>query len=462
MMTTVNRPRVVIAGTNSGVGKTTIVTGLLAYFHSIGLKVQPFKVGPDYIDPGFHEKAAGNPSYNLDTWMTPPDHLASNFSYLSRDADISIIEGVMGLYDGGANGVSSTADIAKRLHAPVILVLDCKSVGYSIAATALGFREYDRETPIAGVILNRLGSDRHEAMVRDVMEKIHMPVIGAFHRDEGLKTPERHLGLTPVTEIETSALIHHMGEDAGRWVDTEKLLSIARGASLLEVNEEKEEAPSLHVRIGVARDEAFSFYYPASLHALEKLGAELVDFSPIRDSTIPEVDGLVFGGGFPEMFLSELEGNHAMIESLRKARDEGMPIYAECGGLMYLCEKIKGFDGQSFTMAGLVPGVCEMQKKLQRVGYVTGRALRKSIIADEGDILKGHEFHFSTLSCNEDFPWAYDLKGTRQKEGHEEGYARDNVLATYLHLSFEGNPKAAAKFMASCAAYKQKQLSTID
>lgn len=450
------RPRVVIAGTNSGVGKTTIVTGLLAYFHSKGLKVQPFKVGPDYIDPGFHEKAAGSPSYNLDTWMTPAEHLASNFSYLSRNADISIIEGVMGLYDGGANGVSSTADIAKKLHAPVILVLDCKSVGYSIAATALGFREYDKDTPIAGVILNRLGSDRHEAMVRDVMEKIHMPVIGAYHRDNDLKTPERHLGLTPVTEIETADLIRHMGEDAGRWVDTEKLLSIARGAAPLDVPEEKEEIRKTRVRIGVARDEAFSFYYPASLHALEKMGAELVDFSPLRDSRLPDVDGLIFGGGFPEMFLHELENNVSMKEAIHRAKDAGMPIYAECGGLMYLCEKIRGFDGDAYDMAGLVPGVCVMQKKLQRVGYVTGRALRRSIIADEGDILKGHEFHFSLLDCGDDFPWVYDLKGTRQKEGHLEGFAEGNVLASYLHLSFEGNPKAAEKFMASCEAFHNR------
>lgn len=450
------RPRVVIAGTNSGVGKTTIVTGLLAYFHSKGLKVQPFKVGPDYIDPGFHEKAAGSPSYNLDTWMTPAEHLASNFSYLSRNADISIIEGVMGLYDGGANGVSSTADIAKKLHAPVILVLDCKSVGYSIAATALGFREYDKDTPIAGVILNRLGSDRHEAMVRDVMEKIHMPVIGAYHRDDDLKTPERHLGLTPVTEIETADLIRHMGEDAGRWVDMEKLLSIARGAAPLDVPEEKEEIRKTRVRIGVARDEAFSFYYPASLHALEKMGAELVDFSPLRDSRLPDVDGLIFGGGFPEMFLHELENNVSMKEAIHRAKDAGMPIYAECGGLMYLCEKIRGFDGDAYDMAGLVPGVCVMQKKLQRVGYVTGRALRRSIIADEGDILKGHEFHFSLLDCGDDFPWAYDLKGTRQKEGHLEGFAEGNVLASYLHLSFEGNPKAAEKFMASCEAFHNR------
>lgn len=453
-MPELNRPRIVIAGTNSGVGKTTIVTGLLAYLHSVGFSVQPFKVGPDYIDPGFHGLAAGRNSYNLDTWMSPAEHLVSNFAYLSEGADISIVEGVMGLYDGGANGISSTADIAKRLKAPVILVLDCKSVGYSIAATALGFREYDSDIQIAGVILNRLGSDRHEAMVREVMDKIHMPVIGAFHRDEGLKTPERHLGLTPVTEIETSNLIHHMGEDAGKWVDTEKLMEIARSAPPIPLMEEKDISIKKYVRIGVARDAAFSFYYPASLHALEKLGAELVDFSPVTDKSVPDVDGLVFGGGFPEMFLNELEGNISMKDSIHKAAEDGMPVYAECGGLMYLCDKIQGFDGHQYEMAGLVPGICEMQKTLQRVGYVTGKALRKSIIADRGDILKGHEFHFSLLRCDDQFPWAYDLQGTRQAAPHQEGYAYENVLASYLHLSFEGNPEAARKFLKSCEAYK--------
>ena len=193
-MTEFIRPRIVVAGTNSGVGKTTIVTGLLSYLNREGYRVQPFKVGPDYIDPGFHAEAAGHSSYNLDTWMTPPDKLNETFIALSKNADISIIEGVMGLYDGGEDGISSTAAIAKQLNAPVILVLDCKSVGYSIAATALGFREYDKGVNIVGVILNRLGSDRHEAMVREVMGKIHMPVLGAFHRDDALKTPERHLG----------------------------------------------------------------------------------------------------------------------------------------------------------------------------------------------------------------------------------------------------------------------------
>lgn len=453
------RPRIVIAGTNSGVGKTTIVTGILSYFHSQGMRVQPFKVGPDYIDPGFHEKAAGQPSYNLDTWMTPVENLVSNFSYLSRDADISVIEGVMGLYDGGANGVSSTADIAKKLKAPVILVLDCKSVGYSIAATALGFREYDPEIEIAGVILNRLGSDRHEAMVREVMEKIHMPVIGAYHRDDDLKTPERHLGLTPVTEVETKDLIKHMRDDTEKWVDTSELLSISQCAVPLEFDNEEKKAVKPYLRIGVAKDEAFSFYYPASLHYLEKLGAELIEFSSLRDSSIPDVDGLIFGGGFPEMFLQELENNHSMKESIRNASESGMPIYGECGGLMYLCSQIKGFNGEIYNMAGVVPGIAEMQTKLQRVGYVTGKVLRKSIIADPGDILKGHEFHFSLLNTEDGYPWAYDLKGTRQPVGHKEGYANNNVLASYLHLSFEGNPKAAQKLMDSCREYKETKKS---
>lgn len=449
------RPRVVIAGTNSGVGKTTIVTGLLAYYHAKGMSVQPFKVGPDYIDPGFHGKAAGRNSYNLDTWLTPPDRLGQTFARLSAGADISIVEGVMGLYDGGGKGVSSTAEIAKRLEAPVILVLDCKSVGVSIAATALGYREYDKDLQIAGVILNRLGSDRHEQMIREALGELGIPVIGAFHRDEELKTPERHLGLTPVTEIETEKLIARMAEDAGRWIDTESLFSIAKNAPAMHVDEAADQRVEIKARIGIAQDEAFSFYYPSSLEALEHAGARLIPFSPLRDDAIPDVDGLLFGGGFPEMFLKELAGNDTMKESIRSASKQGMPIYAECGGLMYLSREILGFEGDTYPMVGIVPGACAMQKKLQRVGYVTGEALVDSIIADKGDTLRGHEFHFSTLSASPDFSWAYSLKGTRQKESHIEGYGKDNVLATYLHISFDGNPEAAKRFVNSCASFRR-------
>lgn len=453
-MKKLERPRIVLAGVSSGVGKTTIVTGLVALLHSKGFTVQPFKVGPDYIDPGFHAKAAGRDSYNLDTWLVPEERLASTFAALSDGADISIIEGVMGLYDGGSQGVSSTAQIAKILRAPVVLVVNCQSIGTSAAAIALGYKLYDPALHLAGVILNKLGSDKHESMIREAMAEVEIPVLGALHRDAELKTPERHLGLTPVTEIETKDLISHMAEDAGRWLDVDALLTIANDAPPLEIMEETHDKKTKTVKIGVAQDPAFTFYYPTSLLALEKRGAELVPFSPMHDKEIPDVDGLVFGGGFPEMFLKELAGNESMKASIRRAAGLGMPIYAECGGLMYLCRQIAGFDQDRYDMTGLVPAVCRMQKKLQRVGYVTATALRPSIVAEAGDTLRGHEFHFSTLEVEEDpFPWAYDLQGTRQTEAHKEGYAADHVVASYLHMNFDGNPKAADRLIAMCEAY---------
>ena len=453
-----HRPRIVLAGVSSGVGKTTIVTGLLSLFRLKGLSVQPFKVGPDYIDPGFHTLAAGRPSCNLDTWLVPPERLPASFAVLSEGADLSIIEGVMGLFDGGSQGVSSTADIAKRLKAPVVLVINCQSVGTSAAATALGYREYDKDLHIAGVILNKLGSDKHEAMIRDAMAGIGMPVLGAFHRDDAMKTPERHLGLTPVTETETKHLIASMRDAAAKWTDADALLAIARKAPDLAVEKEEDDGKSFPVTIAVAEDEAFTFYYPTSLKALEERGATLIPFSPLRDKALPEADGVLFGGGFPEMFLTELEENESMKASIRSAKEKGMPIYAECGGLMYLCQGIAGFDGKTYAMAGLVPAVCRMQKKLQRVGYVTGTALRKSILAEAGETLRGHEFHFSTLEGDlSHFPWAYDLQGTRQNAPHQEGYAEGSVLATYLHISFEGNPTARDRYLAACLDYQKQK-----
>lgn len=458
MMTGQHRPRIVLAGVSSGVGKTTIVTGLTALLHARGLTVQPFKVGPDYIDPGFHAKAAERDSYNLDTWLSPEERLAANFALLSEGADISLIEGVMGLYDGGGKGVSSTAQIAKLLHAPVVLIINCQSIGTSAAAIAMGYKMYDPDVHFAGVILNKLGSDKHEAMIREAMADAGIPVLGALHRDMELKTPERHLGLTPVTEIETTELIGHMREDAGRWLDVDALLNAAEGAPDLVCGEDREAKYKASVRIGVARDEAFTFYYPTSLAALSARGAELVPFSPMRDETIPDVDGLVFGGGFPEMFLKELSGNASMKASIKKAAEEGMPVYAECGGLMYLCRDIVGFEEERYAMAGLVPAVCRMQKKLQRVGYVTARVLRKSILAEEGDTIRGHEFHFSTMEPLEaDFPWAYEMQGIRQKEPHREGYAKGQVIASYLHMNFDGSPRAADAFIRSCENWRRKK-----
>lgn len=451
-------PRIVIAGTNSGVGKTTIVTGLLASLHEAGLNIQPFKVGPDYIDPGFHSRAAGRVSCNLDTWMVPPEKLQSTFTYIADDADLSVIEGVMGLYDGGKEGISSTAEIAKRLDAPVILVIDCRSVGASAAAVALGYREYDPDVRMAGVILNKLGSETHEDMIREAMKKIHMPVLGAIHRMETLQTPERHLGLTPVTEIDPDSVIHSMKEAVTGSLNIDRIVEIAQNAPSLETGERNVSAVRKTVRIGVASDEAFSFYYPTSLAALERMGAELIRFSPLTDTSVPDADGLIFGGGFPEMFLDTLRDNTAMQESIRQAAAAGMPIYAECGGLMYLCRSISDFEGRMYPMTGLVPADCRMQKKLQYVGYVKGTALRSSVLADKGDVLTGHEFHFSLLDgLASDFPYAYSMKGTRRRETHAGGYANGHLLASYLHLSFDGNEKAGRHFITECESFRRKQ-----
>lgn len=449
-------PRIVLAGVSSGVGKTTVVTGLLRVLRDQGLAVQPFKVGPDYIDPGFHEKAAGCDSYNLDTWLVPEERLVSTFCTLAAGADLSVIEGVMGLYDGGAAGVSSTAHIARLLQAPVVLVMNCRSMGQSAAAVALGYREYAPDVEIAGVILNQLGSDNHEQIIREAMAGIGMPVLGALHRTDALQTPERHLGLTPVTETETDALIAHMAETVGAGLDLAAIRSVAESAPVLFPETEETAGEKTPVRIGVAKDEAFTFYYPTSLSALAEKGAVLVPFSPLADETIPDVDGLLFGGGFPEMFLEKLAANVSLKTSIKNARDAGMPIFAECGGLMYLCREIFDFEEKEYEMVGLVPAVCRMQKKLQRVGYVTAKALRESILAQAGETLRGHEFHFSTMEPDaSDFPWAYELTGSRQKEAHREGYAAGAVLASYLHINFDGSPAAADRFLSACRAYRK-------
>ena len=282
-------PRIVVAGTNSGVGKTTIVAGLLAALRERGMKAQPFKVGPDYIDPGFHKAASGEECYNLDTWLVPQERMKPFFADMAKEADIAIIEGVMGLYDGGREGVSSTAQIAKELEAPVILVIDCKAMGESAAAIAKGFRDYDDEVHLAGVLLNRIGSDNHEHMIRSAMERLGIPVIGAIRRDDRMHSPERHLGLTPVTEVDPTDAITTIREAVKSMVDMDALESIACSAPGLVVAETlSEQKVKRRARIGVAYDEAFSFYYPASLKALEMAGATIVQFSPLTDTALPD------------------------------------------------------------------------------------------------------------------------------------------------------------------------------
>ena len=448
-------PRLVIAGTSSGVGKTTIVTGLLAALRSRGLRVQSYKIGPDYIDPGYHRLASGRPAHNLDSWLVPAEKLPHILAKTASDCDLAIIEGVMGLFDGGRGGISSTAAIAKQLGAPVLLVLDARSAGESVAATALGFKQYDPDLKLAGFIVNRLGSDSHRDMVAEALARLGLPVLGCLRRDNTLGVTERHLGLTPVEETDAMAAVEAMGRRIEQDVDIDGILRIAQSAFPIAIPETRVRVNQSTISIGVAQDEAFSFYYPESLAVLEENGARIVPFSPMRDKELPEVDGLIFGGGFPEMFLTELTANESMKDAIRRAAGTGMPVYAECGGLMYLTRKIVAFDGREYAMVGLIPAVCRMESKLQTVGYVEAIALTDTLLGPAGSVLRGHEFHFSSFEpdSSEEFPYAFRFKKTRTGSEYPGGYSYGNVLASYLHLHFSGNTPAADRFLEKCRQF---------
>ncbi|MBU2703013.1 cobyrinic acid a [Sporomusaceae bacterium BoRhaA] len=454
-MNKVTIPRIVIAGTQSGVGKTTIVTGLLAALKQQGLKVQSYKVGPDYIDPGYHALASGQAAHNLDTWLIPPEKIQSVFIQTARGNDIALIEGVMGLYDGGKNGISSTAAIAKLLDAPVILVIDAKSMGESAAALVLGFKQYDPELKLAGVIVNRLGSDSHGMIVEEALNRIGVPVLGKIRRSDELVTPERHLGLTPTSETDSIAIVEKMGFHMRRQIELPKISAIARSAAPLWYETPNKNIDKARTRIGIAFDEAFSFYYPASLAVLERLGAELVYFSPLRDRSLPLVDGLFFGGGFPEMFVRELAENQTMLQQISDAGRQGMPIVAECGGFMYLTREMVDFSGQSFPLVGLIPGVCAMERKLQTVGYVEATAKSDNVVCARGQTLRGHEFHFSTFipDAAYDKYWAFQFKKMRTGKCYNGGFVCGNTVASYLHMHFLGCPTAAQRFVDRCATF---------
>lgn len=447
-------PRLLIAAPASGSGKTTIVSGLITAMRRRGFSVQPFKIGPDYIDVGYHQAASGRAAYNLDTWLMDREAAVSVFADNAGLVDISLVEGVMGLYDGGHGGGSSTSEIAKLLKIPVVLVIDASSMGESAAAVALGFRGFDEDTDIRGVILNRLGSQSHRRMICEAMERISMPVLGAVMRDGGLRLPERHLGLVPREENNCAVIIEKIGDAIEKGIDIEALIAIANSAPQLKAKRRQLRARrTVGVKIGVARDEAFSFYYPDSISVLEELGAEIVNFSPLRDSEIPQVSGLIFGGGFPEIFASELASNHTMLESVRYAARNGMPIYAECGGYMYLTRSLRDFNGKVHHMANLIPNATVMNERLQTVGYVEATALRDTLLCRSGTVIKGHEFHFSSTSDCEAGEYAFRFRKNGTGAEYMAGYASANVLASYLHLHFSGNPLLAERYFRQCAAY---------
>ncbi len=451
-------PRLVIAGTSSGVGKTTISIGLMAALTEQGYDVQPFKVGPDYIDPGFHTLVTANSSRNLDSYFLNKAKLKETLLYGAQKADISIIEGVMGLFDGkkGKNSAGSTAQVAKILQTPVILVIDAKKMAQSAAAMAYGYQNFDKELNLSGVILNNIASKGHYQMIKDrIISQLDLEVLGYLPSNQELKLPERHLGLVPTSESnELRQFITKLKSLIKNYIDLEKVVELAQEASKLKVKEERifNLKKEFDLKLGLAYDQAFNFYYQANLDILEGLGAELKYFSPVNDKKLPEVDGLYLGGGFPESYLAELAANQSMQDDIYQQVQSGLAIYAECGGLAYLTEEIIDFTGKSFSMLGLIPGRVEMRDNLQAMGYVKAKARQDNLLLEAGEEVKGHEFHYSKLILpDENNNYSYQLSGGKGESGRKEGVVANNLLASYVHLNFASKIDLARRFLQYCS-----------
>lgn len=452
-------PRIVIAGTHSGCGKTSVALGVLRALRRRGLQVQPFKAGPDFIDPSWHAAAAGRTSRNLDSWLLPRPTVAELFARAAEGAALAVIEGVMGLFDGyrGDGEEGSTAELAKWLSAPVILVVDAGGAVRSIAATAMGFAAFDPELAMAGVIATRVGSERHRVWLREALEAAGIPLLGVLPWDQRLRLPERHLGLIPAQEQSSEEVIGALAEAIEAHVDLDAILRAARQAPRLVVP-----GPLVFplmpipagVRIGVARDAAFSFYYQDALDLLESRGAKVVPFSPIGDAAVPDVHGLYLGGGFPEVYAEQLSANRSMRQHIRRVIAAGMPVYAECGGLLYLCRELIADDGARHEMAGAISGTARMQPRLTALGYVTLEAEEDTLLLHKGERVRGHEFHFSIVSMDESVPLAFRSHEGRGIDGGRDGVARGNLLASYTHLHFAGAPQLAERFVEACKHYK--------
>ncbi|GAB4459079.1 MAG: cobyrinate a,c-diamide synthase [Elainellaceae cyanobacterium] len=449
----------VIAGERSGVGKTTVTMALLAALTRWGDRVQSFKVGPDYIDPMFHQFITGRPCRNLDPLLTSETYVQQCFTSASQDAALALVEGVMGLFDGasGSEEVASTAHVARLLDLPILLVLDCARMSRSVAAIAHGFRSFDPRLQFAGVVLNRVGSDRHLTLLKDALEPLGLPILGVLRRQDEIAIPDRHLGLVPTDELpELRQLCDRLAALAETSFDWEKLRCLLKTNQITTLHppaiapDSKIQTPNSKIRLAVARDRAFSFYYADNLELLERLGAELVFWSPLRNAGLPEgVGGLYFGGGFPEVFAAELANNRAAQAAVRSAILAGLPTYAECGGLMYLSRGIVDFDGNTWEMAGVLPTTAVMGKRLT-LGYRRAIAQQDTFLYRQGETLWGHEFHRSHLTDLPENP-LYHLRPYDPTSHHfSEGWHASNFHASYLHSHWGASPEIAARFVAAC------------
>ena len=448
----VETPRIVVAGTHSGVGKTTVASGLMAALSAKGFRVAPFKVGPDFIDPSYHALATGRPGRNLDALLSGPELVGSLFAHGARGADIVVLEGVMGLYDGKSGGgeFASTAHVAKLLNAPVLLVVDAGAMARSVAALVHGYATFDPKLRVAGVILNRVGSPTHETMLREALKPLGIPVLGILRRDAKISTPDRHLGLVPAAERRSEArrALSVVGERASSSCDLEEIVRFAASASTLRVEPWIPDAPEPEpsaVRVAVASGPAFSFVYEENLELLRGAGAETVIFDPTSDEALPErTDALYLGGGFPETYAEALSENGSLREEVHKFAESGRPVAAECGGLLYLCRKL---DGQE--MCGVLDAEARMTDRLT-LGYREAEALADSPLAKRGDSMRSHEFHYSTVEPQAGAPpgaspaWGLSGRG-------EEGFVMGGVHASYLHTHWAATPEAPRRFVRHAA-----------
>ncbi|MDP1853920.1 MAG: cobyrinate a,c-diamide synthase [Candidatus Omnitrophota bacterium] len=455
-----NYPRVVLAGANSGSGKTTLTLGLILALTKRGFNIQPFKAGPDYIDCAYHSYVSKSPCANLDSWMIPKETIRELFAHRAKEADISLIEGVMGLYDGlNDSEAGSTAELAKILGAPVILIVNAHASSRSLAALALGYKEFDHEINLKGVILNNIASSTHYQSAKKSIEKrVKIPVLGFLPRDEKLKLNERHLGLVPVYEkkafLEFSRLLCKKVDEN---IEIEKIIAIARSAKKIPPFRQrifKDAAIPQKVTIAVANDAAFNFYYQDNLDILRQNGAHLVDFSPLTDKKLPKgVNGLYIGGGFPEVFAARLAKNVKLKNDIRLKVNSGLPIYAECGGLMYLSQEITDLKGRKFPMAGILDVKIAMGKKRAALGYVTLTTLRDNILSKKGDKIRAHVFHWSHFIQTPRNNWAYNVYKKGSNVSYD-GLVKKNILAGYAHLHFAADIKFCANFISACRNYK--------
>ncbi|OCR01194.1 cobyrinic acid a,c-diamide synthase [Oscillatoriales cyanobacterium USR001] len=488
----------VIAGERSGVGKTTIAIAILAFLMRRRVKIQSFKVGPDYIDPMFHSLITGRPCRNLDPILTSETYVQQCFSRHTQDAEFALIEGVMGLFDGVPNrqekeeievqieakndviSIASTAHVARILNLPVLLVIDCSSLSGSVAAIAHGYRTFDPKLNFAGIILNRVGSDRHLELLKNAIAPLNLPILGVLRRQDSITIPDRHLGLVPTDELNNlNILLEKLADLAANCFDWEKLLPLllahkncpGEGSEQLLythslpkdnvtysadfVNREKQ---NFSVRIAVARDRAFSFYYQDNLDLLEELGAELVFWSPLTDKQLPEhIQGFYFGGGFPEVFAEELSNNLPIRVAVKTAILAGMPTYSECGGLMYLCDSIIDFNSNYWPMTAILPTAAVMGKKLT-LGYREALVLKESSLLSAGMKVYGHEFHRSHLTIESTAPIYQLQRYDRWGENWQmtEGWQVNQLHASYLHLHWGETRDIPARFLQKCGEKRVK------